>query len=311
MRNKVIFIIGPTAAGKTRLALEIARVLPCEIVSVDSALIYRSMDIGTAKPDPQTLAAVPHHLVDLLDPAQCYSVAEFCNDARTAIDRILQRNRVPLLVGGTVMYFRALQQGLSKLPPADPAIRRQLAQRARQQGWAGLHRELREVDPESAGKIHPNDPQRIQRALEVYLLTGRPLSRLKVEKPGSHFPYQVLKFIVAYRQRSRLNQPIEQRFTQMLEAGFVAEVERLRARGDLSLELPSMRCVGYRQIWEYLDGHYDYQEMCLRAVRATRQLAKRQYTWLNNETTAFRYALEDGEPDVEIIKKIRQFVNCD
>jgi len=311
VRNKVIFIIGPTAAGKTRLALEIARVLPCEIVSVDSALIYRSMDIGTAKPDPQTLAAVPHHLVDLLDPAQCYSVAEFCNDARTAIDRILQRNRVPLLVGGTVMYFRALQQGLSKLPPADPAIRRQLAQRARQQGWAGLHRELREVDPESAGKIHPNDPQRIQRALEVYLLTGRPLSRLKVEKPGSHFPYQVLKFIVAYRQRSRLNQPIEQRFTQMLEAGFVAEVERLRARGDLSLELPSMRCVGYRQIWEYLDGHYDYQEMCLRAVRATRQLAKRQYTWLNNETTAFRYALEDGEPDVEIIKKIRQFVNCD
>ncbi len=311
MRNKVVFIMGPTAAGKTGLALEIARVLPCEIISVDSALIYRSMDIGTAKPDRQTLAEVPHHLIDLRDPSQSYSVAEFCDDARAAIEQVLQRGRLPLLVGGTMMYFRALQQGLSALPAADPAVRRKLAQRAQEYGWAKLHQELMEVDPQSARRIHPHDPQRIQRALEVYLLTGRPMSRLQAGRPAADFPYQVLKFILAYRRRSMLNRPIEQRFAQMLDAGFIDEVEGLRRRGDLTAEMPSMRCVGYRQAWEYLDGKYDYREMCLRAVRATKQLAKRQYTWLNSESSALRCELEDGDPSARIIKKIRQFVNCD
>lgn len=281
MTMPVIFLMGPTASGKTALAFDLVRELHAEIISVDSALIYRGMDIGTAKPTAQELAMAPHRLIDILDPAQAYSAADFRNDALAHIADIQQQGKVPLLVGGTMLYFKALLEGISPLPEADPEIRAELEQRAAMEGWQALHQQLAEVDPVSAARIHPNDPQRINRALEVYLVSGRSLTDWTAEK-GEVFPYPVKQFAIAPTDRAVLHQRIEMRFMQMLAQGFEQEVQQLKQRGDLHADLPSMRCVGYRQMWDYLDGLVSYDEMVYRGVAATRQLAKRQLTWLRS-----------------------------
>lgn len=275
----VICLYGPTAAGKTGLAMALAEQLPCDIISVDSALIYRGMDIGTAKPTAAELAQAPHRLIDICDPAESYSAAQFAADARAAIDDIIAQGRIPLLVGGTMLYFKALLEGMSYLPEADPQLREQLQQRLQEEGSAALHRELQQCDPDSAQRIHPNDPQRILRALEVFALTGLPLTVLTEERHGA-LPYPLVQIAVAPPDRAVLHERIEQRFRQMLDQGLIAEVSQLRLRSDLHLDLPSMRCVGYRQVWQYLDGELSYEEMVDRGIFATRQLAKRQLTWL-------------------------------
>ncbi|HSG53113.1 MAG TPA: tRNA (adenosine(37)-N6)-dimethylallyltransferase MiaA [Rheinheimera sp.] len=277
----VIFLMGPTASGKTALATALYQQLPCELISVDSALVYRSMDIGTAKPTLEDLALAPHHLIDIRDPASNYSAADFRSDALRLIAEIQHRGNIPLLVGGTMLYFKALLDGISALPEADPVIRAQLEAEATQKGWAALHEELAKVDPVSAQRIHPNDPQRINRALEVFRITGRSLTELTAEK-GEPFAYPVHQFAIAPTERSVLHQRIALRFDQMLAAGFEQEVIQLRKRADLHLDLPSMRCVGYRQMWQYLDGDCDYAQMRERGIAATRQLAKRQLTWLRS-----------------------------
>ena len=282
----VIAIMGPTASGKTDLALLMADVFPCEIISVDSALVYREMDIGTAKPDKAILQSVPHHLIDILDPTESYSAADFQRDALKLINGIHARGCVPLLVGGTMLYYRSLFNGLSNLPKADAEVRLQLEEEAKEQGWAEMHKQLAQIDPVSAQRINPNDPQRIQRALEVFRITGKSMTELQQVSRGEPFPFPCLKVVVAPSDRTILHQRIEARFIHMLEHGFIEEVERLRARGDLSLELPSMRAVGYRQVWEYLEGAYAYDDMVAKGVAATRQLAKRQYTWLRKEPSA-------------------------
>ena len=278
-----VFIMGPTASGKTDLAVECVRQFEAEIISVDSALVYRQMDIGTAKPDPTVLREAPHRLIDIIDPAEAYSVARFRSDALAAMDDIVAQGRRPLLVGGTMLYFRALQQGLSELPSAAPEIRRAIEEQAREQGWEAMHRELARVDKASAARIHPNDPQRIQRALEVYRATGQTLTEFWRQQQVEALPYDVIKIALLPEDREILRQRIARRFEQMLELGFVDEVRALRARGDLDIHMPSMRCVGYRQIWDYLDGKMDYNDMVEKAVTATRQLAKRQMTWLRKE----------------------------
>jgi tRNA dimethylallyltransferase len=277
-----IFIMGPTASGKTDLALALAGHLDCTLISVDSALVYRGMDIGTAKPPPAILERWPHRLIDICDPAEAYSAARFRDDALAAMAEATAAGRIPVLVGGTMLYFRALQQGLSALPDADPALRRELTERLARDGPAAMHRWLREVDPAAAASIHPNDPQRVQRALEVFLVSGRPLSEQQTGGAGG-FGYRTLKLVRSPRQRAELHERIARRFDAMLEQGFEAEVRALAGRGDLSPELPSMRCVGYRQMLRYLDGGYSFEEMRERAIIATRQLAKRQYTWLRSE----------------------------
>jgi tRNA dimethylallyltransferase len=277
----VICISGPTAAGKTQLAMELADTWDCQIISVDSALVYRGMDIGTAKPDAHELARYPHQLVDILDPAQSYSAADFRSDALRCIEQALAAGKVPLLVGGTMLYYRALLGGLSNLPQADAAVRAELTAQAQAEGWQALHRQLQQVDPVAAQRIHPNDPQRLVRALEVYTLSGQSMTALtEQQQPGLAYPsYQ---FAVAPSDRKVLHQRIEHRFQLMLEQGFQGEVEALRARQDLHLDLPSMRCVGYRQMWQYLDGEFDHATMVAKGVAATRQLAKRQITWLRS-----------------------------
>lgn len=282
-RPPVLFIMGPTASGKTDLAVELVRRLPFEIISVDSAMIYRDMDIGTAKPDAAVLRLAPHRLIDILDPAESYSAARFRTDALREIEQIHAAGHIPLLVGGTMLYYRALQGGLSDLPSADPELRARLEKECAAEGLAALHARLAAVDPAAAARIHPHDPQRIQRALEVYELTGRPMTELYARRGNEAFPYRPLKLIITPLDREGLHRRIEQRFQQMLEQGFIAEVERLRARGDLGLDRPSMRAVGYRQVWEYLDGLIDEQAMVQRGVAATRQFAKRQLTWLRSE----------------------------
>lgn len=277
----VIFLMGPTASGKTALATALYQQLPCELISVDSALVYRGMDIGTAKPTLEELALAPHHLIDIRDPASNYSAADFRSDALRLIAEIQHRGNIPLLVGGTMLYFKALLDGISALPEADPVIRAQLEAEATQKGWAALHEELAKVDPVSAQRIHPNDPQRINRALEVFRITGRSLTELTAEK-GEPFAYPVHQFAIAPTERAVLHQRIALRFDQMLAAGFEQEVIQLRKRADLHLDLPSMRCVGYRQMWQYLDGDCDYAQMRERGIAATRQLAKRQLTWLRS-----------------------------
>jgi len=279
----VIALMGPTAAGKTELAVDLVACLPCKIISVDSALIYRGMDIGTAKPGPEILSRAPHRLLDICDPSETYSAARFCADAEREIAAILARGRIPLLVGGSGLYFRVLQQGLSPLPGADSAVRVRLATEASTQGWAVLHQRLAAVDPASARRIHPNDSQRIQRALEVYELTGRPLSELIGARRHRVPPYRVLKLARAPAERTILHQRIERRFLGMLDLGLEAEVRTLWARGDLTPELPSMRCVGYRQMLKYLFAEYTFDVMLHCAISATRQLAKRQLTWLRSE----------------------------
>lgn len=279
-----VFLMGPTAAGKTALALAIAERLPCDIVSVDSALVYRSMDIGTAKPAAEVLARFPHRLIDICDPTEAYSAARFRADALAALQDIHSRGRIPLLVGGTMLYFRALAQGLSELPERDPELRRDLARQLQRFGPEPLHRWLAALDPVSAGRIHARDPQRIQRALEVYLLTGRTLSAHWAAQARPFLPYRLVKLVQAPADRQRLRERIAERFDRMLACGFQDEVERLRARGDLSSDLPSMRSVGYRQMWQYLEGQYPFSRMRELAITATRQLAKRQMTWLRADT---------------------------
>lgn len=282
-RSPAILLMGPTASGKTELAIALSERLPVELVSVDSAMVYRGMDIGTAKPSPAELARAPHRLIDICDPAQAYSAADFRRDALVAMAEITAAGRIPLLVGGTMLYFRALQYGLSDLPQADPALRERLVAALQRDGLAVLHRRLERVDPEAARRIHPNDPQRILRALEVWEATGRPLSELQ-RKPGEAMPYRALKLVLAPPERALLHARIDRRFLQMLETGLVDEVERLVARGDLDPELPSMRSVGYRQVWRWLRGETARDEMVREGQAATRQLARRQLTWLRKES---------------------------
>jgi tRNA dimethylallyltransferase len=286
-QRPVVFLMGPTASGKTDAAVSLVRDLPLEIVSVDSALVYRGMDIGTAKPDADILAQAPHRLIDIRDPSQAYSAAEFCDDALREIAAIHAAGRIPLLTGGTMLYFRALQHGLARLPSADPAVRARLERAAAEKGWAALHARLQRVDPATAARLHPNDAQRVQRALEVHELTGRALSELTESENQEQFPYPLVKLVVAPSSRAALHERIGRRFRGMLDAGFVDEVVALRSRDDLGPELPSMRAVGYRQVWEYLDGRYDHAEMCERGIAATRQFAKRQLTWLRREKDAY------------------------
>lgn len=306
-RPPAIFLMGPTASGKTDLAIELCRHLPCDIVSVDSAMIYRGMDIGTAKPSPAELAQAPHRLIDICDPADTYSAADFRRDALHEMAAITSAGRIPLLVGGTMMYFKALLHGMSDLPSADPAIRQALEQEAREKGWGALHRELAQQDPVAARLIHQNNRQRLIRALEVIRLTGRPISSIWEDKSGSEsaagsgssdgiedytyftqwqadeapsLPYTVVQLAMAPAERRILHERINLRFQAMLDAGFLDEVRALMARGDLHPGLPSMRCVGYRQAWSYLAGDCDFNTMVDKGTAATRQLAKRQLTWL-------------------------------
>jgi tRNA dimethylallyltransferase len=279
---KVILLMGATATGKTELALEISRHFDVEIISVDSALIYQGMNIGTAKPESEVLQSVPHHLIDIIDPADPFSVWDFVQQSRRLVDEIVKRGRIPLLAGGTMMYCHAFEHGLNRLPEANEALRERLDLEAQQIGWQAMHDRLAEVDPSSASRIKPTDSQRIQRALEVYQIAGVPLSRLHQQK-STGFAGQIEKIILAVNDRARLHQRIESRFLSMLERGFVEEVLNLKARGDLDLSLPSMRCVGYRQLWQFLDGDLSHQEMIEKGVAATRQLAKRQITWLRKQ----------------------------
>lgn len=279
-----IAIMGPTASGKTAAALSIAKTLPCEIVSVDSALVYRGMDIGTAKPTADELAAVPHHLIDTLDPTQSYSVRQFRDDAIRLVGDIHARGRLPLLVGGTMLYFKGLRDGLDELPQADPALRAQIDSEIERHGVPALHQRLAAVDAPTAARLKPTDTQRIQRAMEIYLLTGQPMSSLLAKAPPPSLPFDLLSIALEPSDRSVLHQRIAQRFDTMLNArpGLLDEVTRLRARGDLHAGLPSMRCVGYRQVWEYLDGNGDLAILREKGIAATRQLAKRQLTWLRS-----------------------------
>lgn len=302
-----LFLMGPTASGKTGLAIQLSKEIPCEIISVDSALIYRGMDIGTAKPTAEELAETPHRLIDIKDPAESYSAADFRLDALQAMQEISAKGKIPLLVGGTMLYYKALLEGLSPLPQANPIIRAEIENKAQQLGWQALHQELAQVDPQAALRIHPNDPQRINRALEVYYLTGKSLTEL-TEQKGEPLPYQLLQFAIAPQDRSILHQRIEIRFHQMLAQGFQQEVEKLYQRNDLHLDLPSIRCVGYRQMWEFLQGKYDYDEMVYRSICATRQLAKRQITWLRgwNSPIIWLDSLNIEQAKLTILEKITQ-----
>jgi tRNA dimethylallyltransferase len=277
-----VCIMGPTACGKTELALELAERVPLEVISMDSAMVYRGLDIGTAKPSAATRAAVPHHLIDILDPTEAYSAGRFAQDAACAISEIRARGRLPLLVGGTLLYLRALRDGLSALPRADLDVRATLDAEAAEHGWDVLHERLRRLDPAAAERIAPSDRQRIQRALEVHALTGRPISELQRAGRRAHAA-EILSVALVPEDRAELRARIEQRFDAMVAHGFVAEVERLRARGDLSADMPSMRAVGYRQLWSHLDGAYGWEEARSKAIVATRQYAKRQLTWLRGD----------------------------
>jgi tRNA dimethylallyltransferase len=287
-----IFLMGPTAAGKTDLAIELTKVLPCELISVDSALVYRGMDIGTAKPSKALLDKYPHRLIDILDPSQSYSAAEFRADALQAMAEITSRGKIPLLVGGTMLYFKALLEGLAEMPAADPEIRAQIEAQAASHGWQALHDELASIDPVSAARIHPNDPQRLVRALEVFRVSGMSMTAHRQQQTeqsaqasasGRHqLPYTVANLAIAPTDRKVLHDRIAVRFRQMLDEGFVEEVVALRSRGDLHSNLPSIRAVGYRQVWDHLDGRLARDEMQERGIIATRQLAKRQFTWLRS-----------------------------
>ncbi|MEO6800928.1 MAG: tRNA (adenosine(37)-N6)-dimethylallyltransferase MiaA [Rhodanobacter sp.] len=292
-RPLAIFLMGPTASGKTALACQLSDRFALDLISVDSALVYRGMSIGTAKPDPATLARYPHALLDIRDPAQPYSAADFSVDALSQMRQVSQRGRVPLLVGGTGLYFRALQHGLSDLPEADPSTRARLAAEARRVGWPAMHARLAQLDSVAASRIASKDTQRLQRALEVFELTGRPLSELQqVRRSPTRFPWRVLKLALLPADRERLHARIARRFDAMLDEGFLDEVRALRVREDLHADLPSIRAVGYRQAWEHLDGLCDAAHFRERAISSTRQLAKRQITWLRSDHGARMF-----EPD--------------
>jgi tRNA dimethylallyltransferase len=287
-----VFLMGPTASGKTGLAVEMVRRFPMDIISVDSALVFRGMDIGTAKPDADTLEIAPHRLIDIRDPAETYSAAEFRDDALVEMHKITAAGRIPLLVGGTMLYFRALEHGLSDLPAADPKVRANLEQQAETIGWQAMHDILRKKDPQAAARIHPNDPQRIQRALEVINISGESMSEMQARTKGESLVYNIHKIIVSPEDRAELHRRIGLRFDLMLEAGFMNEMKSLYGRSDLNAAMPSMRAVGYRQAWEYLEGQVSAAEMREKATAATRQLAKRQLTWLRRENASIWYDLQ-------------------
>jgi len=307
-RPLAVAIMGPTASGKTAAALAIARERPVEIISVDSALVYREMDIGTAKPTPEELAAAPHHLIDIIDPLDAYSVAQFRNDTLRLVAEISARGALPLLVGGTMMYFKGLTEGLDDLPTADAAVRARLDAEAAQIGWPGMHAKLRLLDPVTAGRLAPADAQRINRALEIIELSGKPMSELLARRARPVLPFELVSFALETPDRSVLHKRIALRFEQMLgssdDTGIVAEVARLRARGDLSPNLPSMRCVGYRQSWDYLDGKIDRAGLRETGIIATRQLAKRQLTWLRAMPERIVVDFMGRDPAGEILRRL-------
>ncbi|KYK73461.1 tRNA (adenosine(37)-N6)-dimethylallyltransferase MiaA [Aggregatibacter actinomycetemcomitans] len=302
-----IFLMGPTASGKTDLAIQLHQHLPVEVISVDSALIYRGMDIGTAKPSKAELALVPHRLIDICDPAESYSAANFRADALHEMQDITSQGKIPLLVGGTMLYYKALLEDLSPLPSADEKVRSEIEAKAERIGWAALHQELGKIDPTSAQRINPNDSQRINRALEVFYLSGKTLTEL-TEQKGDALPYDILQFAIAPEQRELLHQRIEQRFHKMIELGFQQEVEKLYRRADLHENLPSIRCVGYRQMWEHLRGDYDHDEMVFRGICATRQLAKRQITWLRGWKSPIQW-LDSLQPAQALEKVLTSLSN--
>ena len=286
--------MGPTASGKTALAIRLAQELGGEIISVDSALVYRGMDIGTAKPSPDERGGIPHHLIDILDPLEPYSTGQFQKDAEALMIAIRARGHIPILAGGTMLYFHGLSHGLATLPPANPFVREAIAEEAQRRGWEALHQDLEKIDPVAAARIHPRDPQRIQRALEVFRLTGTPMTTL-IEKTQKKSDDPLLKLVLRPGDREELHQRIERRFMAMLEQGLIEEVARLFDRGDLHADLPALRAVGYRQVWSYLEGDCSREAMIERAVIATRQFAKRQMTWLQKETEAQVLFSEDPQ----------------
>ena len=287
MKKTAILLMGPTASGKTDLAISLCKRFPCDVISVDSALVYRGMDIGTAKPDAETLRRTPHRLIDIRDPEESYSAGEFVRDAYREMDEIFAAGRIPLLAGGTMMYFRALTEGIAALPSADEDIRRAIDAEAEERGWPALHDDLRQVDPAAAERIKPNDRQRIQRALEVYRSSGTPLSVWQRDSAPQRDDIRYLKTGLNIEPRSLLHERIAQRLDIMVEGGFIDELRRLRERPGLVADCTAMRSVGYRQFWRYLDGDYSLDEARDRALFATRQLAKRQITWLRSETELF------------------------
>lgn len=309
-RTPAICLMGPTASGKTNLAIELVQRLPCEIINVDSAQIYRGMNIGTGKPDKQTLLRAPHRLLDILDPAQAYSVSQFRDDALREMASIRDSGRIPLLVGGTMMYFKALRDGLASMPAADADVRQQILDSAEAQGWAAVHARLQQVDPESARRIHPNDPQRLQRALEIYLISGKTMTEFHHEESArsgdSTIPFDLHFFSIQPGLRSVLHEKIARRFRQMIADGFVEEVEALMGRGDLNLSMPSMRSVGYRQIWQYIAGELSFDAMLETGIIATRQLAKRQMTWLRSWDELRNFDSENPETLDLVLKSIEQ-----
>ena len=301
-----ILLMGPTASGKTGVALELARELPCEIISVDSAQVYRHMNIGTAKPDAATLAQAPHHLIDVIEPDEIFSAARFRDDAQALMREITERGRIPLLVGGTMLYFKTLLEGLSELPQADPAIRLMIDTMAEDAGWPGVHQELQRVDPETAARLDPNDSQRIQRALEVYYLTERPLSVILKKPKYVYFPYTPVKLALVPGDRAELHARIAARFETMLELGLINELRKLRAEYALEASMPSMRCVGYRQAWRYLDGEIGLAALREQSVAATRQLAKRQLTWLRSMREVMEFDCLAVDLGGQVVRYLKQ-----
>ncbi len=305
----VLCVMGPTAIGKSALAVNLAQDLGCEIVSVDSMLVYRGMDIGTAKPIQEQKGGIPHHLIDILDPAEIYSTGRFREDALILIEDIINRNKIPLLVGGTMLYFKALFGGLADLPAANAIVRNELNQQAARVGWKAMHEELMAVDPESAMRIHQNDPQRIQRALEVFRVSAEPISVLMKKYAQNPLDYQFVKLAVVPEDRSHLHMKIQKRFVAMLEQGLIQETQKLFARQDLNPDLPALRAVGYRQVWSYLDEQMDYSTMIERAVIATRQLAKRQLTWLRSADLTLEYSVGETMPYSKIMTDLGATLN--
>lgn len=303
----VIALMGPTASGKTAAALEIAKHIPSEIISVDSALVYRGMDIGTAKPSKEELASAPHHLIDILDPLESYSAMQFCNDVLRLTEEIQSRGKLPLLVGGTMLYFKALRDGLDELPTADAALRARLDEEAAQFGVPALHARLETLDPVTAARLKPNDSQRIQRALEIIALTGQPMSALLSGRQARALPFKLVPLALEPSDRSVLHARIALRFDQMLaHDALLDEVRTLRARGDLHLGLPSMRCVGYRQAWEHLDGEYDLATLREKGIAATRQLAKRQITWLRSMHDRISIDCNASDAAMQVMTHVQQ-----